>query len=249
MLAIHCSLAHAGAWRGLAAVVGDALTLHGFDLPCHGLSGDWDGQGDMHDTATAMARAVLDDLGAGPVDVIGHSFGATVALRLAIEAPALVRTLALYEPVYFAPAFADDPGFAERYRADTASFDAALDAGNHTAAARAFNATWADGPDWEKIPAQTRAYMVARIRFVRASGPFLVDDSAGLLAPGRFAQATAPTLVMAGARSAWAAPVNTAIARRLPHARQITLDGVGHMGPITHPQAVAQAWDSLLVAS
>ncbi|MEO0380272.1 MAG: alpha/beta hydrolase [Pseudomonadota bacterium] len=237
MLAIHCSLAHSGAWRGMGAALGDMVTLHAYDLPCHGKSGDWDGQGVMHDTATDMALSILDDL--GPVDVIGHSFGATVALRLAIEHPARVRSLIMFEPVYFAPAMADDPSFATSYAQDTAAFEAGLDAGDQMGAARAFFATWGDAASWKDVPQSTRDYMAARISFVRASAPFLIDDSAGLLAPGRFAQANMPSLLLRGADSPWASTVSAAIARRLPNAEQIALDGIGHMGPVTHPDAVS----------
>lgn len=245
-LAIHCSLGHSGAWRGVGQASGNTLTLHAFDLPNHGQSGDWDGQGIMHDTATAMALDVMDRIGTAPLDLIGHSFGATVALRLAIEHPARVRSVAIYEPVYFAPVMADDPAFGPAYRRDTADFDAAIDAGDSTAAARAFNRAWADGPAWDDIPAQSRAYMADRIRFVRHSAPFLVDDSAGLLAPGRFARAAMPALLMAGSTSRWAAQVNGAIARRLPQVTTHTFDGVGHMGPLTHPADVAHRWHSFL---
>lgn len=238
-LAIHCSLAHSGAWRGMGAALGDLATLHAFDLPCHGQSGDWDGQGVMHDTATAMALSVLDDIGADHVDVIGHSFGATVALRLAIEHSSRVRSLVMYEPVYFAPAMADDPKLASNYARDTAPFDAALDAGDFEGAAQAFSTLWGNATDWNDIPGATRAYMAARIHFIRDSSPFLIDDCARLLAPGRFDAATMPALLLRGAGSHWAAPVSHAIARRLPDAREICLDRVGHMGPITHPDTVA----------
>lgn len=239
MLAIHCSLAHSGAWRGMGAALGDMATLHAFDLPCHGKSGDWDGHGVMHDTATDMALAVLDDL--GPVDVIGHSFGATVALRLAIGHRTRVRRVVMFEPVYFAPAMLDDPTFAKTYGQDTKPFDDALDAGDRMAAARAFNAIWGTAETWDDIPQSTRTYMADRITFVRDSASFLIDDSAELLAPGRFAAADIPALLMRGAGSPWAGSVNAAIARRLPQAQQITLDGIGHMGPITHPKEVSVA--------
>ncbi|MBY5931659.1 alpha/beta hydrolase [Tateyamaria omphalii] len=245
-LAIHCTLAHSGAWRGVGAALGDRLTLHAFDLPNHGKSGDWDGQGILHDTATAMACAVMDDIGPDPIDIIGHSFGATVALRLAIEHPERVRSVAMFEPVFFAPAIADNPGFADRYAADTVDFDAALAAGDDEKAARAFNRAWGDGPPWDTIPAPTRQYMTDRIQFVRHSTPTVLHDSAGLLAPGQFDRATMPALLMAGATSPWAAEVNGAIARRLPHVQSETLDGVGHMGPITHPQTVARLWSAFL---
>ncbi|WP_299724012.1 alpha/beta fold hydrolase [uncultured Tateyamaria sp.] len=249
VLAIHCSLAHSGAWRGLGAALGDLATLHAFDLPCHGQSGDWDGQGIMHDAATDMALSVLADIGDGPVDVIGHSFGATVALRLAIEHPEKLRTLVMYEPVYFAPVMADDPEFRPNYIRDTAPFDAALDAGDRMGAARAFNAIWGNAAGWEGIPQVTRDYMAARIDFIRASSPFLIDDCANLLAPGRFDAARMPALLLRGAQSRWAGPVSHAIARRLPNAREVSLSGVGHMAPITHPRIVAAPLHDMLACS
>ena len=239
MLAIHCSLAHSGAWRGMGAALDDLVTLHAFDLPCHGKSGDWDGQGVMHDTATAMALEVLDDIGAGPVDVMGHSFGATVALRLAIEHPHRVRSLVMFEPVFFAPLMADDPAFAADYARDTAAFDAALDAGDSAGAARAFNKTWGSTTPWPEIPQTRRDYMAARIHFVRESSPFFIDDCAGLLAPGRFDAADMPAVLMHGTSSPWAGPVSHAIARRLRNATEVALEGVGHMAPITDPHNVA----------
>lgn len=241
VLAIHCSLGHSGAWRGVGAALGDIATLHAFDLPSHGRSGDWDGTGDLHDTATDMARAVLSDLGDGPVDIIGHSFGATVALRLAMEDPDRVRSASLFEPVFFAPAFVDDPAFGTHYARETAPFDAAMDAGDYVAAARTFNTMWGDTTGWDDIPAATRSYMAHRIGFVRASAPFLVGDSARLLADNRFARATSPILLLRGGASPWSAPVNAALARRLPDAQEDTVEGCGHMGPITHPDAVAFA--------
>ncbi|WP_299281006.1 alpha/beta hydrolase [uncultured Tateyamaria sp.] len=237
LLAIHCSLAHAGAWRGMGAALGDIATLHAYDLPNHGKSGDWDGQGVMHDAATDMALAVLDDI--GPVDVIGHSFGATVALRLAIEHPKRIRSAILFEPVYFAPLMADDPGFVGRYGRDTAAYDQALEAGDNVGAARAFNSTWGDTAAWDTLPDASRTYMAERIHFVRDSAPFLQHDSANLLAPGRFEQATGPVLLMRGETSPWAKDVNGAIARRLPNVQEVALPDVGHMAPITHPDRVA----------
>ncbi len=240
-LAIHCSLGHSGAWRAVGAALGEVLTLHAYDLPNHGRSGDWDRQGIMHDVATDMARAVLDKVAEGPVDLIGHSFGATVALRLAIEDPERVRSATLFEPVYFAALMADDPDFAARYHRQTEDFEAAMDARDHAAAARSFNETWGDNGDWDKIPAAHRRYMTDRIQFVRDSAPVLVHDSAGLLNKGQFERAIQPVLLIEGAASPMASAVNHSIARRLPNASQLTLSKMGHMGPITHPGEVAAA--------
>jgi pimeloyl-ACP methyl ester carboxylesterase len=70
-----------------------------FDLPGHGRSAPWAGT-DYHSDATAVAAALLH----GPTHIIGHSFGATVALRLAVERPDLVSRVTLIEPVMFAAA-------------------------------------------------------------------------------------------------------------------------------------------------
>ncbi|WP_415919662.1 alpha/beta fold hydrolase [Tateyamaria sp. SN6-1] len=244
MLAIHCSLAHSGAWRGVATALGDGVTVHAFDLPDHGQSGDWDGSGDMHDAATAMALSVLDDL--GPVDVIGHSFGATVALRLAVDHPERIRRAALFEPVYFAPSLADDPDFAAAYADIDAPRRTAYEDGRFEDAARAFNRQWAGAGTWMALSEKTRRYMTDRIGFVHHSTPFLIHDSAGLLAPGRMAQADMPILLMQGETSPWAATINGAIARRLPNAMRHTVPEAGHMGPVTHPAQVARALTDFL---
>jgi pimeloyl-ACP methyl ester carboxylesterase len=237
-LAIHCSLAHSGAWRGVGAALSDELTLRAFDLPMHGRSGDWDGQGNIHDVATDMALSLLE----APMDLIGHSFGATVALRLAIEHPELVRSITLIEPVYFAAAKQDDPDAMAEYNEQNAAFEAALAEGDKETAARLFNRVWGDGTKWDQIPEPTRAYMVDRIGFIPASSPFLGEDSAGLLAPGMFDRASMPALLVEGSGSPKAAhAINASLMRRLPNARRVSVDGAGHMVPITHPAEVAEA--------
>ena len=241
VLAIHCSLGHSGAWRGVGEALGNLATLQAFDLPGHGKFAEWDGQGDLHDAATKMALSVLDRIGPDPIDIIGHSFGATVALRLAIRHPERVRRFVMFEPVFFAAAMADDPDYATAYVRETADFESALDAGDLDTAARVFNAAWGDETPWEAIPEATRTYMTSRIRFIRQSAPFIIGDNAGLLAPQQFERAQMPAMLLRGANSPWTEAINDAIARRLPNATQITLPDMGHMGPITHPKDVANA--------
>jgi lipase len=53
VLALHCSLAHAGAWSGVAQrLPGVALTA--FDQPGHGRAEPWDGQSDLHGLTTRI---------------------------------------------------------------------------------------------------------------------------------------------------------------------------------------------------
>ncbi|HSF62933.1 MAG TPA: alpha/beta fold hydrolase, partial [Paracoccaceae bacterium] len=198
VLALHCSLAHGGAWVALAAHLPGA-TLIAPDLPGHGNAPDWDGRSDLHTLATRETLALLRQT--GPLDVIGHSFGATVALRAALEDPDLIRSLTLIEPVLFCAARAAGwPGWAG-YMADLAPFAAHMAAGDPEAAARHFQSIWGAGVPWEKTPARQRAYITARIPLIPAQNPTLMDDAAGLLAPWRLESLGLPTLLIEGANS------------------------------------------------
>jgi pimeloyl-ACP methyl ester carboxylesterase len=237
-LAIHCTLAHSGALRGLAAALGDDLAITAFDLLSHGQSPDWDGQGDIQERHVAIAEMLLNE----PMDLIGHSFGATVALRLAAERPDLVRSLTLIEPVYFAFALRDAPDLLARHEADAVPFAEALLRGDIETGTRLFNAMWGGdaGPGWEVLPERTRANMIRGIPLVPASHRALYDDPTGLSAPGGLDKVTMPVLLLRGSDSHPVVPgINAAIAARLADVRSEVVAGAGHMLPITHPEAVA----------
>lgn len=237
-LALHCTLGHAGAWRGVGKALGHAMTLTAPDMPGHGGAADWDGTGDLHDAWTETALAFLET----PMDVIGHSFGATVALRLAIAHPEKVRSLTLTEPVFFAAAKSQAPQALAAHMQEAAPYIAALEAGEAAQAARLFNRLWGDGTRWDDFRASARTYMTQRIHFIPAQTPAIFDDSHGLLAPGMMERADMPTLLIEGTQSpAIVHDINAALARRLPQARRETVAQAGHMAPMTHATEVAEA--------
>ncbi len=244
-LALHCALASRAAWAPVeAALAGmeQAPALEAIDLPGHGRAPDWDGQGDYHGALVAAARARLDTapfLGA-PADLIGHSLGATVALRLALETPARGRALILIEPVFFAAARAAAPDVYAAHLADSAAFGAAMAAGDRAGAAREFLREWGGTTPWEALPAPQRAYIERRMPLVAATEQALYHDSAGMLAPGRLEGLTCPVLLLEGSRSpAIVSAINAALAARLPNVRRARIEGAGHMLPQTHAPQVA----------
>jgi pimeloyl-ACP methyl ester carboxylesterase len=221
---------------GLIGALADKVTAILYDLPSHGRSDDWDGTGDLHDVATDMGRGLLTE----PMDLIGHSFGATIALRLAIEHPEMVRSVTMIEPVYFAPAIADHPDEMFTALGVNEEFNAAWAAGDRETATRCFKRAWGDGTKWADFSPRARSYMTDRIHFVVGSAPFLEEDSAGLLKNDMFARATMPALLIKGGTSnAAAGYINEAIVRRLPDATSAIIEGAGHMAPLTHPEQVA----------
>ena len=217
------------------------MRLVGADQPGHGHQPEWDGQSDLHAQALQEAAALAAELGGAagrPVDVIGHSFGATVGLRLALERPELVRRLVLVEPVLFAaakgtPAFS---GFVER----NGQLPALIAAGKTEEASAAFYEDWGGGGQFEGLPAALRAYMAARIAIIPAQNGVLVDDTAAMLAPGRLERLQAPVLLVEGADSPLiVAAIQAELSRRLPDARRMVLPGARHMLPVTHAAALA----------
>lgn len=245
-LAIHCTLGHVGAWRGLAAALKADVSLLALDLPSHGRSGIWDRTGNVHDVATDMARALMRE----PMDLIGHSFGATVALRIAVESPELVRSLTMIEPVYFAAAIQDDPDILVAHKKASEPLDAAFSSGDEREAARVFHRDWGDGSDWEDLPERMRDHMARLVHYVPASGAFLHHDSAGLLTGDRMARAAMPAVLIEGDQSPpMSGRVAISLEKRLPDVERVIIKGVGHMLPVTHPDLVAEPVRALLARS
>lgn len=239
VLALHCTIAHSGAWSGLAGALDGQASLIAPDMLSHGRSPDWNGQGDFFDLTTEISRGQLSQ----PMDLIGHSFGAMVALRLAIEHPELVRSAVLIEPVFFAVAKQDAPDLFESHEADSRPYKAALAAGDAPLAARLFNRMWGtseNSPRWPDLPDRTRAAMIRGVGVVAAAEGPLFRDSTGLLRSHSMDRASMPVILVRGAAShPIMAAVNAGLRHRLPDASEAVVDGAGHMLPISHPRETA----------
>ncbi len=242
-LALHCTLAFSGAWGGFVKAVGPDWRFMAPDMPNHGKSPDW--EGDFVAQALAGARAALSE----PMHVIGHSFGAVLAMRLAIEHPELVKSATLFEPVFFCIAKADAPESVAEHDAMAAPFYEAFALGDMELAARRFNRMWSpSGPPWDRLPDQLRAAMSRAIPVVPETEDFLFGDSAGLIP--RLKDIEAPVLLMQGESSpAIIKATNQGLAARIRGARQVEIAGAGHMAPISHPKEVAREWQRFVAES
>ncbi len=240
-LLAHCFMGHGGAWKRLVQAMATPLDALAVDMPGHGRSAPWDGKGDLHATATAaLAERLMQ-----PSLVIGHSFGATLALRLAMERPDRVTGLVLIEPVLFA-AVRGSPEWQDHISAE-APMNQALAHGDLAAAAAAFFAINGDTAGWAALPDTARATIVRQMAMVAATIPVLRDDSEGLLADGRLEGLAMPVLLLAGEASPPIfRAVPKALALRIPDSVVQLVPGGGHMVPITHPAATAALIDPWL---
>lgn len=233
-LAVHCALAHGGIWDAVMAHLGDRVMLTAFDLPGHGRSADWDGAADYARLSVQIAASFVDR----PLDLIGHSFGAVTALRLAVAAPEAVRTLTLIEPVLFAAA-EGTPELAA-HLADMEGYADAMTDGRHADAACAFTQVWGTGVDWSALTAESRGAAAGRMRLIAAGDGALFQDSGRILRPDGLEGLDLPVLIIRGDRSpAVVATVAEALAARMPDVGIATIPGAGHMSPVTHAAQVA----------
>ena len=233
-LALHCNLGHSSAFRGIAAELNDLFTIEAPDMPGHGRSVPYR---DGVPTGQWMLDAILDQI-TEPVDVIGHSYGGLIGLRLALLRPELVRSLSLYEPVTMLGAQADAPETVAGNAAHMDRVVARYEAGDSEGAVRLFVEEWGDGRPWEDLPAEMRAQFAGLMSFVIASQRDVLEDLGNIMP--RLGQIGVPTVVMDGARSpAIMKPVCDYVARNVQNGRRVTVDGAGHMGAISHAAVVA----------
>lgn len=183
----------------------------------------------------------LDDLlaviGGRPAVVAGHSYGGDLALAGAVRAPEAIRAVVAYEPPL---------PWLEWWPTTGAAGDAvgiATTTGGSEAGAETFMRRAIGDDRWEDLPERTRADR-------RAEGRALVAELGSLRRqppPFRPEDVAVPTLLACGSRSLPHYQAAAAeLARTVPGAELVVIDGAGHGAPATHPDAYAglvrRAW-------
>ncbi len=223
-------MGNASYWGPVAGRLADLVQITAPDLPGHGQSPEWPGEPpDFHTYVTRQIAPLITR----PLDLIGHSLGATVALRIAVGAPEAVRSLTLIEPVLFA---------AAPQPANDAVMDQIRElvlSGQEEQAARRFISIWG-GIDWDQQTRSGRARLARQIGMVVAGNDALMKDSANILREGGLEGIEAPVLIIMGQDSPGAIPaIADALAARLQDVGRAAVPGAGHMLPITHPVQTA----------
>ncbi len=205
----------------------------GIDQRGHGHSPDDARPYDYREMAEDTA-AVIEALGLGPVDVVGHSDGADIALLLARDHPALVRRLVLASGNLRADLTADE--LAQRSAWTEAQIDASLDrmAARLPPRFQAEDAKVApDGPaHWRVLLRKSWRLWLTPI----------------VIAPADLKRIHAPALVIAGDRDFVSVDETVELWRGLPNAQLLILPDTAHATLSTRPEFVNRAIADFLEA-
>lgn len=241
-LFLHCALGNSASLSGLVAATQDRLAIISTDLPGHGLTA-FDPAQDFHDQSVETAVELLESR--APAHLFGHSFGASVALRVAAERPDLVASLSLYEPVYYS--ILPDHAF-ERETRKTAEMMNAVSDGDWLKAARIFMARW-DQKDFDALAKEKQRYILGILPNLLNHKLSIMSKDKGAVISLSMEQIRVPVLLMRGAGTLNViADIDNVITDRIPHVKQRVFQGIGHMGPITHAHDIAAELNQFLFA-
>jgi pimeloyl-ACP methyl ester carboxylesterase len=244
VLLMHSSAGSNAQWRSLTESLQDTYRFLAPDLYGYGGTDAWPGQGPLGlAEEAALADAVLagtDD----PIHLVGHSYGGAVALRFALQHAKRLRSLTLIEPVAFhllrgATADAADRSLFGAVAEVAAVVSKATATGDYRGAMAHFVDYWNGDGAWSRTKPDLRAALAQRTPKVALDFWATMTEATPRAA---YRQIAVPTLVLRGSES----PLPTRriaelVANALPKARLRTIDGAGHMLPLTHREAVNAA--------
>jgi len=240
VMALHCSGAGASQWTYLAEALGGGYELLAPEHFGNESTGPWTGEHGFTLADEAARTIALIDACESKVHLVGHSYGGGVALHVALARPERIASLALYEPSAFhllrqmrgdgAEAFAEITSIARRTCEGVVT-------GNYRGAASAFVNYWNGPGAWDALrPAVQQA-------LIRWSPKAPLDFRALIEEPtaaSAYRKLAVPTLILRGEHAPLPARlIAQGLSNLLPASCLLTVDGAGHMGPLTHAPEVS----------
>lgn len=251
---IHAGGAMSLQWKGVLEALGGRWDAAALDLHGVALTTSWPATGEtrameVEDEARLVLEYCRTVYGARPIHLIGHSYGASVALRAALEDEGRFASLTIYElqsPALNARLAPGSAG-AQWVHESVDRFLATMDRGDIDQAMSDWTDTIVFPGFWRKQDAATRQRMgtvaVPGVLQMRASQ----RDRTTLADMTRLAL---PLLLVVGGASPLRFREPTDALHRLRRQRSalVSIDGAAHLAPQTHAAAFASALEAHLAA-
>lgn len=241
VICLHSNASSSSQWRALAERLAPR---------CRVLAPDGLGAGKARAWPTDRVVTLADEVAAlepvfeaagAPCIVVGHSYGAAVALKAALMHRDRVGALVLYEPTLFALLEQESAGHpaADGIRHAVADAARAIAQGDQAAAGARFIDYWMGAGSWQRMPEARRVAIGATMVNVSGWASALFGEPTPLQA---LRALDLPVLLMLGAQSpASSRGVGRLLTQALPCVSVIEFPELGHMGPVTHAELVNDA--------
>lgn len=237
VMLVHSSVSGARQWRRLMDDLKDRFRVRAVNLFGYGKTPPWPGERrqTLGDQARLVEAALPPD--ADEIYLVGHSFGASVAMKAAARLRGRAAKLVLLEtnPFYLLAQAGRSEAFAEAMslRDCIKEFGAR---GEWESAAERFADYW-NGPDaWKEMPPERRAVFAALLK----PNFFEWDAVLETTSAEQWAELLPrQTLLVCDRRTVRPIREIAAILRRsCPGWGYEEIDAGGHMAPLTHPEIV-----------
>jgi len=238
VVCVHASASSSAQWRPLMDRLAGRFRTLAADLYGSGKSPMWPA---VRPLSLADEVALLDPVLAAAgrrFHLVGHSYGGAVALRAALAAPGRVESLVLFEPVLFSVLTAEDPTqpAAREIAAVRDDTVRALERGDPRASGARFVDYWMGAGAWAAMPEPRREALAGAMTTVKAEWDAAFREPTTLSA---FAELDVPVFYLTGSESpASSRAVARLLTKTLPRVTAVEIEGVGHMGPVTHPDRI-----------
>ncbi len=217
-------------WGAFGSLLAAGRQMVRVDLPGHG--GSSTVRGDLH-RAGALVLQAGGAAAEGPVDLLGYSLGARVALHAALDDPAALRRLVL---IGVTPGIEDAGAREARRRRD----DATAEAIERDGSVGPFLSRWLAAPMFAGLPDPGLEERLENTAAGLASS--LRSAGTGTQDPlwDRLAALHVPTLLLAGADDLRFAHTAARMSREMPNAVLSLVPGAGHAAHLAQPALTAR---------
>jgi len=236
VVCLHSNASSSSQWRALMELLAPRFHVLAPDTYGAGKSPPWP-QGRKVSLAdeVALLAPVFARAGDG-FSLVGHSYGGAIALIAALAHRPRLRAMALYEANLFGLVERESPDEVDGIRHAVAASVAALRRGDALAAARCFIDFWIEDGAFDRMPERVQAASAESVRDIQDWKQALFDEPTPAAA---LAELDVPVLLMVGSKSPLSSrAVAHRLAQVLPQVETVELAGLGHMGPVTHPERV-----------
>jgi len=249
LVLVHGSWGDHHNWDMVASELAKTFRVFTYDRRGHSESERPPGQGSVMEDVDDLIVLVIN-LSLTPSHIVGNSYGAGIVLKAAAKRADIFRTMVIHEPPLFG--LLNDNADAQKALQNVNErmnvVLGLIGAGNLEKATEEFMEKIAMGPgSWQKLPEE------AKKKFINNALTWydeMQDPQSLQINLSTLKDFNKPALLSKGSESPpFFPPVIDKIKDAIPHAKQVTIEGAGHVPHMSHPEKYVELVTDFCLAS